>query len=320
MFKRIVAYCLIFLQIYGVLFQGAIHANFADHYAIGNQAKALDNINSRNINISAKNNVNIREVHDVDEYESFTETDNGWFGGTTTSQTLDQRSISKGAKFKVAESVEIFSFGDVNITNPNLLTPLITLDSVDGVVKILAGTNSESHSGSTKSEGMCWQSVELKGSSHKTYTMPQIPGEVVINSQQNAILQKVHGQVLEYAKRIKVEGGGKLVFEDLHESHQYFHEKQDGPTAALAAVVAIAISLATANPGSGLGAMVTSGATATMGATAAGVLGLMTAGAFMGICSQAGLALLQTKGNVGKAAKILTSKDSFKKIAKSAVL
>jgi hypothetical protein len=34
MFKRIIARLLIFLQIYGILFQGALHANFTDHYGI----------------------------------------------------------------------------------------------------------------------------------------------------------------------------------------------------------------------------------------------------------------------------------------------
>lgn len=34
MFKQIIARFLIFLQIYGILFQGALHANFADHHLI----------------------------------------------------------------------------------------------------------------------------------------------------------------------------------------------------------------------------------------------------------------------------------------------
>jgi len=284
--------------------------------AEGAQHLSATNFKCEVLRLTGLDGVDFYEVHNVDEYQHITQTEGDAIKNTVTKVAKDQYAKSRGSRFTVSESVHISSFGNINITNPSLFTPKTTLESLGGVVKILQGTDFEAHQTMTMSQNMAWQSAELKGSSHKTYTGGQITGELLIISKQNATLQKVFGQVLDYADRIKIEGGGKIVFEDVHEEHKYYCEKQEGPTAALAALVALAITIASSGAAADLGGLVVSSATATMGATTAGVLGIMTTAAFTSISVQAGTALLNNKGDVGKAAKELASTDSLKKIGK----
>ncbi|MBY0282204.1 MAG: DUF637 domain-containing protein [Alphaproteobacteria bacterium] len=78
-----------------------------------------------------------------------------------------------------------------------------------------------------------------------------------------------------------------------------------GPTAAFGAVIALAVTIATQSAGASL-----------MGTT--GVLSsAITNAAFASLCSQAALSLANNDGNFGKAAKHLTTTDTFKSLATS---
>ena len=288
--------------------------------ALGEQHLFAPSFDCKKLVIEGLEGVSIYGVHDTHEHESHTsKSGGGLLGGTTETHTSSHSARSKGARLTASDSVEILSGGDINLRNVSLFTPHTSLESLEGVVSVLLGTNYYAYSRVESSEDMFLQSFEATLSKHSTFTTPTVTGEVVINSQRKAIVQKIHQQALSYTNQIKIEGGGRIVFENVYEHHEHFHVEQSGPTAAFAAVVAIGVSIATA--GTGAGPALASSAVSAVGATGvtAAVISGMTVGAFTAVCNQAAMALLYSKGDIGKAAKILASSQSLKEIGFGAI-
>jgi hypothetical protein len=322
--------------------------------ANGAQHLFATNFKCKTLVLTGNDGVDLYEVHDITEYEHRSETAGNAFKNKVTKISQDKYHTGKGVKFDLEEG-RVITNGDANFRNVGGKGKVtIELRGKKSNLKIFQGTNYRSHANFTKDEGTFWQSVELKGSNHSTFSEPDWLGEYIVQTKnfedpvtglfevaevdedkfdedsinsvsvndelkKQVIIQQVHGQAISYMHRIKIDDGGEFVFENVHEKHEYYHEAQDGPTAAFAATFALAITALTYGAGADLGALVVSSTTATCGTTAAGILGGMATGAFMSVCAQTSMALLLNGGDPSKAAKSLVSKESFRNLIFSTV-
>ena len=302
---------------------------------------------AKKITISADWGVHIEDVHNIFEYEHHeTRKKRNWYGGSTSKTIHETRTnvTSIAGVLTSAEPIEINSGQDINLTHVIFRAPKTVLRAMNGMVRLLQGQNISASSRTMSWKNVAWQRNKVDQEYHKTYSACEFLGALEIHSKET-LLQQVEGKTLEFANRID-QNGGKVTYEFLKEVHESIHKSQAGPTAALSAVVAIAIAIATYGAGSYLGGLAAAsagsatvgsvaGTTALTGASAAGaasalgvaagttitlsttgaIISGMTQAAFMTLCSQAGLSLLNAEGDIGKAAKSLASGYTLKAIA-----
>ncbi len=268
--------------------------------------------------------VNFRETHDSHEHESVSKKENGLFRKSKQSHTKSFSAQSKGADLKFEDSVKVTSSKDITLVNVNIQAPKTVLTSLEGVVRILLGTNQSSMSSMEMRSNGFWQKQSSKIEEHQTFSASQFSGDVEIRAKE-ALLQAIKGKPLEFIDRITIVNG-KITHDFVEELHQYESHSTEGPTAALAMLVAIAITLATSGAGTAVGSAAAEGmglataATAAVAATtttAGAALQGMVVGSFTGLCSQAGVALLSAKGDLGEALKSVMSTNTLKSLAVS---
>jgi filamentous hemagglutinin len=189
----------------------------------------------------------------------------------------------------------------------------------------LLGTNYHSSFTTVKRSNAFWQGRGYSLEEHETYSASSFAGDVEVKAKQELLVQQVKEKTLEFLDRVRVLDG-QLTFEFLEEFHKSESDYKDGPTAALAAVVVIAVTIATAGSGgpaadAGLKAATLAGQVTAAGTlTAAGtVISSMTAAAFTSLCTQSAIALLSAKGDIGQALKTICTPNTLKSIAFSAV-
>lgn len=275
----------------------------------GKQNLDAPKITATEISLLSVGAMAINEVHDRHEHEyHFRKKGNC----LQKNKTIDENSLSIesiGAKLTSTKPTEITSGDDMKLTNVSLNTPEVII-TTDGVLQILLGTNYYSASKMESNSNVAWKKQTNKIEEHQTYTPPTITGKVKINSKET-ILQTVLGKTLDFINQID-QNGGKLTHTTLKEFHHVDEKTVQGPTQALAAVVALAVSICTLGTGAAA-AVGLFAASCTTGLTATVVSG-MAAAAFTSLCSQGALALLNNQGDIRKAAKSLACTDTLKSI------
>jgi len=214
-------------------------------------------IKAKKVRLWGEEGVNVYDVHDEHEHESHYKKKGGWFSSSKEVHTKSHTATSKGASITAEEEVYIGSRKDVNLTNIHAEVPKTILESLEGKVRLLLGTNYHSYFQTVKNSNIFWQGQGYNLEEHKTYSGSSFSGDVEIRAKE-ALIQQVKGKTLEFLKRVTVVDG-KLTFEFLKEFDKSVSDYKDGPSAALAAVVAIAISIATSGAGSALGAAAAEG-------------------------------------------------------------
>ena len=284
-------------------------------------------VGKNNINVLAKNNVTFNEAHDTHESQSHTKTESSnIFGGTKTINESSGSSRSVGSSFTGGFINFFTEQGDINLTNVRIDATKVNLSAVEGLVRLMLGTNSYFSSKQSSGANLFWQSQSMKQSQGKTYSQSTIEVREEFNIYSKGTNIEHTGQIPEYAKLIK-QHGGKITYQVLQEVHKSIEESHQGPTAAFAALVSIAISIATAGTGMGLGELIAEGAgQVAVEATATTALSLTTAGTIMQgmttaffttLCSQAALAVLNCDGNPENVLKTLASEENLKSLLSS---
>ncbi|MBP9878296.1 MAG: DUF637 domain-containing protein [Alphaproteobacteria bacterium] len=100
------------------------------------------------------------------------------------------------------------------------------------------------------------------------------------------------------------------------EFHKHWNHKQSGLTPGGAAIIALAVAIATAGAGSAVSAGVAGAASsAGMSTAMAGLMGAMSKAAFMSLVSTASVSLVNNKGDFGKVFAELASKEQMRSLA-----
>jgi hypothetical protein len=267
--------------------------------------------------IEGTQGVTIHDVNNNHEHESSSKEKRGALKGKKTKKTNSFDSRPQGADLSSKVSVNIDSDGDIAVTNIASHAPKTTLTALTGIVKILQGENHSSSSSMSSSKSVAWQKQQSRVEDHSTFSASQFDGKLEIKSRET-IVQSVRGQTLDFMKQLQ-NHNGKLSYDVLEEFHHVKSQKTQGPTQALAAVVALAVTICTAGAGATLGGMVAGAGGLAASSTAGMVVSSMTAAAFTSVCSQAALALLSNQGDIGKAAKSLANGKTLKSLGISMV-
>ncbi len=119
------------------------------------------------------------------------------------------------------------------------------------MVRFLLGTNYSSYTRVAQGSSLFWQSVSQQLEEHKTYASTSGTGPFEIYSQET-IVQGVLGKTNELLSQIE-QHGGIVTQEMLAEYHRSESFRAGGPTAALAAVIALAATIATQGTGAAIG-------------------------------------------------------------------
>ncbi len=278
---------------------------------------------ARKVKIHGKHGVHFYEVHKLHRHESVSNSRSGggFLGGSRKSEKVTSYNAeSIGAEVDSLEPAEITGGKEgITLTNVKFKTPKTVLTTIDGVVRFLLGTNYSSYTRVAQGSSLFWQSVSQQLEEHKTYASTSGTGPFEIYSKET-IVQGVLGKTNELLSQIE-QHGGIVTQEMLAEYHRSESFRAGGPTAALAAVIALAVTIATQGAGTWLGGQVAgaAGLTTTTSLTTAGtfVAGATTA-AFTSLCSQAAIAVVANKGDIGKAANSLANSNTLKSIVMAA--
>ena len=295
------------------------HRSEATFLSIGGvQDQTAPEVGAKHIRFKGHGATAFKEAHDVHTFqETVKEEKSGPVGSKTTitqSAGREETSIG-GGKLKSPNPVKIVSETDnVRAVAITAETPEIILEALKGMVSIELGTHHRVYQRAEQSKDLFWQKFSQRFEEHLTYRSSDFTGKVTINAQEK-LLEQVAGQTKEWMERLKQDDHdiNVILRNELHkvESHTV-----QGPTAALAAVIALAVTIATAGAGSYLGAAAIS-ATGATGTTAL-VISVATSAAFTSLCSQTALAVVAEKGNLGKAGKRLANSGTLKNIVMAA--
>ncbi len=263
--------------------------------------------------------VDVQNVQSIYEHEYEYE-DEGFFSSETV-KSHTCRVTSIGALFNFETPFGISSAKDIVIKHAHFQCPKVTLDAMSGVVRLLQGENQYSYAYQCQSSNVVWQSMEVHQEYHKTFSPCVFDGEIEINSPE-LFIERVEGKTLQFLDKLAAYKGN-IAYETLKEIHDVVHKEQSGPSAALAAIVAIAISLVTYGAGTtaatanfaAMEATVVSFTGVAAGSTAANVLTAMALAAKASLYTSAALALLNCNGDLGKAAKAFASSNTLKSMS-----
>jgi hypothetical protein len=209
--------------------------------------------------------IKLLDVHNQHSRQTKQHVDGGTFGNDKYIQTMYMSSISRGPSSSGDLEFESLG-GDVEVTN--IRCGKITASIYDGVMKIFLGVNSESYVRMEKEKSIVWKSQRVDGHESKTYSESEFK-ELIMKTPSDVHVQQVRGKTTELLNKIHL-NGGHITQEFLDEVYKETHDKVEGPTAALAIIVAIAITIATYGAGAYLGGAAAGASGTTTAATTAG--------------------------------------------------
>ncbi len=267
----------------------------------------------------AQASVFLNQIHDQHLHQSTEGSAGGLFESGTKTTTQSSKSTSQGVEFTAPagkpSTVKLEAqTGSIQMTGAQFQVDKTTLSAVEGWVKILLGTNYEQKATNTIDADAFWQTTTMESETHNTFTPSSFRGNVEINSKET-LLERVKGQTLEFADRIK-QNGGTITYRDLQEFHDHQSKSTSGPTAALGMVIALGVALATGGAG-GLAMDAGGFLSTTLGleGTAASVATAMGYVGFTSLCTQGTMALVAAKGNIFEAAKNLAKAETLTNLA-----
>jgi len=205
-----------------------------------------------------------------------------------------------------------------------------TLDAANGTVALLTAKDTDYQSIKTDSSNALWFKTRDAGHVHETVQMVKITadGGLVINAGNGVVVEYRDTGSLEDSVEVlsqqpglewmaQVRDRDDAVWQAVQEAHKEWDYKAEGLSGAAAAVIAIAVAIATYGAGS---ALVTAAVGEAAAATTMG--GVAVAAAEAGIAalaSQAAISMINNKGDLGAVFKDMASKETLKSLATAMV-
>ena len=199
----------------------------------------------------------------------------------------------------------------------------VVIESKQGKVILKVDKSSYMTSTQKSSESVVWRKEEQKGRYDETVE------ELKIRAKEGVEIKGAKGISVEFGKALdelekdpntswvkNLRKNPKVKWTQVEEEHKKWNKKFQGLTAAGAAIIALAVSIATAGAGIA-GAVGTAVLQAGGGATFAGVIGTGASAAFNAVVQQATISLVNNQGNIAKVLKDLSSTESIKGILTS---
>ena len=242
--------------------------------------------------------------------------------GSKTWDASGQRVVNQASSLTADGNITVRSLiGNVMIKGSNLDSRgQVTLDASNGSIALLSSKDSDRQTYKSSSSNMLWQKSRDSGHIHETVNMVNVTadGGLIIHTgnglvveyrdtgsldQSVDILSKQPG--LEWMATVK--NRDDAVWQAIQETHRQWDYKSEGLSGAAAAVIAIAVGIATY----GYGATLVGAKTALMTNLANTALSTLA--------SQAAVSLVNNKGDLGAVFKEMGSAATLKSLATSLV-
>lgn len=257
---------------------------------------------------------------------------NGTFSGSkskieTASTTLARAEIDSGG-----DAVLHSGNGNVALKAASLdAEGNVSIEAENGAVAVLTDTETDYRSEETEKKGLFIKAVQ-QGNADETakHTEINVGGDLVIKSGAGVVVEYrgdggLDGAVASLSKQpglewmTQVKARDDAVWKAVNEAHQSWHEEQETLNPAAGAVIAIAITVATYGAAGelALGVMGAEGM-AGMTTTQLAMHGALQAG-FSSLASQAGVAMVANKGDIGAVFKELASSSTLRSLATTMV-
>jgi filamentous hemagglutinin len=247
--------------------------------------------------------------------------------GTWSSKTLDTTANST-----TTVRSKLTSGGDLGLASQdgNVTVKASTLESGGAVhiesqageVALLTATSSTYSQDKKSGSNVVWQSTSDKGALNETVEHTEITakGDIQIIAAKGVTVQyrdtgNINDSITQLAKQPglawmdQLRNDPKVNWQAVSEAHQNWNYKSEGLTGAGAALLSLAVAVAT----SGWGAALTS----TMGLAADGMAAAAVQGGFASLCSQAAVGLANNKGDVLATLQGLASDQGIRALASS---
>jgi len=245
--------------------------------------------------------------------------------GTWTSKTVDKT----GNATTTAKS-ELTSGGDMGLVSAEGGVTVkasslesgggVRIESTEGVVSLRTDTSSTYSQVKQTGSNTVWQSTSDKGALNETVEHTEITakGEIQVIAAKGITVEyrdsgNVNDSITQLAKQPglawmdQLRKNSNVNWQAVAEAHKSWNYKSEGLTGAGAALIALAVAVAT----SGWGAALTSA----MGLGADGMAAAAVQGGFASLCSQAAVGLVNNKGDVLSTLKGLASDQGVRALA-----
>lgn len=297
------------------------------------QATDLDA--NKSINAAAKGGFLFAQAMQESSYYQTTTTKRKWHGGKKTVTTTSNSIVNKVVDFTANENITLISAGDSTYQASQIKAGQdINLTSTNGKVIFEGVKDSEFSQTITKSTGFYIKHSD-KGYEQDKWKLPivQAGGQFTVDSVKgisaDIITQK--NQSLQNALTLLSNTDGTQWLKDLdkqgdvewnkvQDAHNSWNYETQSLNPVVAAVIAVAVAIATS--GTGLAAMAGEGVAAgtTVGTTSHAILYSMGSQAMTALTSKAAVSLVENKGNISKTLHSLGSNESVKSIASSMIV
>ncbi len=266
------------------------------------------------------------EVQEAHQYTQNSRTTSSFAGVTykkTTSTDTSFKSEALGSELTSKEAVRVGVGAVTDVRGAILTAPKVEFyrsphadpsQSGELILGASANTTQTSHTESKTTAGV-WQKQSGQGSTTQSANQTQINGNMSIGQGINTTVQIPEGALKSQIEALSQQPGQgylqqlasdpKVNWQQIQLAHEQWSYSQQGLTGAGAALLAIAVAVASGGTAAGLAAQM--GAT---GATAAAMTAGMTA-----LASSAAVSLVNNGGDLGQTLKDLGSKDSVRNIA-----
>lgn len=273
------------------------------------------------IHAISKGTLENKTVHNIVQEERRTESKGGFFNGNKTESTQTIADTVVRNTFKSGEDVRFESEGDNLQQAPHIESGgLTTIISNQGKVSIKADKSSYMTSTQKSSKSAVWQSQQQKGRYDETIVMLEILARggihisgakgVEVEIRQNQNIDHSLDLLEKYAETSWVKElrkDPKVTWHLIAEEHKQWNQKVQGLTGPAAAVIALAVAIATQGVGASLISGLTTNAT----------IGAMSSAGFTSLVSQASISLVNNQGDLSKVLKDMGSKENLRLLATS---
>ncbi|KAB2833411.1 MAG: hypothetical protein F9K49_06625, partial [Caedimonadaceae bacterium] len=273
------------------------------------------------IHAKSEGTLETKAVHDIFQEEIRTQSGGGPFRGKKTETIQTALSTLVRTTFKAGKDIRLESEGDNHQQAPRLESGEdVVITSHQGRVYLEAGKSTNSYSKASSSENAVWQSHQQQGHVHEKVEILEIlsrggihisgaEGVDVEIKDSNGLIPSLDG-LESYSETAWVKAlrqDPKVTWHLISEEHKEWNHKSQGLSGPAAAVIALAIAIATQGTGASLIAGISTNAT----------VGAMASAGFTSLVSQATISLINNQGDISKVLRDLGSKDSLCSLATS---
>lgn len=273
-----------------------------------------------------KSDKNIKKKNVNDEVQTTqTNKKSGVFGGK--SKTVHQTSTSTAIPdiheagttltFKAKEDIE---FGYSHIKTEEV-TRLIAPE-----IKMAVAKSTTVRSKQKNKNSLVWQKHQQKGQANEKIEMTQIDGKFELETKKIVVETPEKVSLNDLAKDPRYAWAKKMVehpnatVRQIKAEHKKWNHKSQGLTPGGAALLSLAVGIATGGAGSAIGTAVSGSIGTSLGSAMAGkIVGTMASAGFATLTTQASVSLVNNRGNIGKTLKELGSKKNIRSTAMSVV-